>query len=227
MQSVSLSVVDHDSFLMCIIFSFVCAMSANNMAFPTRFRTYSVRVNASYNCAIWEAARATSAAPTFFKPIEIGMPFLEERFIDGGLRCNNPVAEVIAEAHTLWPDRKVACLISLGTGQASTISIPSSTFFTKVLPLNVVAALKSIATDCEKAATNCDRRFPGPDSVYSRFNVEQGMQQISLDEWNKMADTVAHTKQYLQQPLVVHKIDIAVKQLRLKQGAITTASMCM
>jgi patatin-like phospholipase/acyl hydrolase len=52
--------------------AFVCAMPANNMAYPRRFRTYQVRENASVNCKIWEAARATTAAPTFFKRIAIG-----------------------------------------------------------------------------------------------------------------------------------------------------------
>ena len=39
--------------------------------------------------AIWEAARATSAAPTFFKALKKG----EKSYVDGGLGYNNPVAE--------------------------------------------------------------------------------------------------------------------------------------
>jgi patatin-like phospholipase/acyl hydrolase len=36
---------------------------------------------------IWEAARATSAAPAYFDQLRIG----EDRFIDGGMVYNNPV----------------------------------------------------------------------------------------------------------------------------------------
>ena len=36
---------------------------------------------------IWEAARATSAAPTYFKPITVGNYTL----LDGGLGANNPL----------------------------------------------------------------------------------------------------------------------------------------
>lgn len=45
---------------------------------------------------IWEAARATSAASTFFEPISIGDH--GERFTDGALIHNNPVFQVYKEA---------------------------------------------------------------------------------------------------------------------------------
>ncbi|KDR66070.1 hypothetical protein GALMADRAFT_28572, partial [Galerina marginata CBS 339.88] len=68
--------------------TFVCAMNAHNMGgnIPVLFRTYESHKPHS-NCKIWEAARATSAAPTFFKRIEIGR---DQPFIDGGLGRNNP-----------------------------------------------------------------------------------------------------------------------------------------
>jgi patatin-like phospholipase/acyl hydrolase len=39
------------------------------------------------NIKIWEAARATSAAPTYFKAMEVN----GHKLIDGGLGANNPV----------------------------------------------------------------------------------------------------------------------------------------
>ncbi|KDR66087.1 hypothetical protein GALMADRAFT_81213, partial [Galerina marginata CBS 339.88] len=68
--------------------TFVCAMNAHNMNanIPVLFRTYESHKTHS-NCKIWEAARATSAAPTFFKRIEIRW---NQPFIDGGLHRNNP-----------------------------------------------------------------------------------------------------------------------------------------
>jgi patatin-like phospholipase/acyl hydrolase len=38
---------------------------------------------------IWEAARATSAAPTYFERLKVG----DDEFIDGGMGYNNPVLE--------------------------------------------------------------------------------------------------------------------------------------
>lgn len=83
--------------------AFVCAMPANNLEYPRRFRTYPVRALGSANCEIWEAARATSAAPTFFKRIAIsdGSGGKEE-FIDGGLRCNNPTKQVLEEPKAIF-----------------------------------------------------------------------------------------------------------------------------
>jgi hypothetical protein len=69
---------------------------------------------------IWEAARATSAASTFFDSISIGVP--GQRFLDGGTGANNPVRHLWGEAvdslprGELLPDN-LGCLISIGTGQ--------------------------------------------------------------------------------------------------------------
>src|SRR5271154_5141880 len=51
---------------------------------PTLFRSYQCQGYSPNQCAIWEAARATSAAPTFFKPIKIEISQPGSTFIDGG-----------------------------------------------------------------------------------------------------------------------------------------------
>src|SRR5437667_6438485 len=55
-----------------------------------------------YVCEVWEAARATSAAPLFFAPFRIER--LGLTLVDGALRLNNPINEVISEAHRIYPD---------------------------------------------------------------------------------------------------------------------------
>lgn len=46
------------------------------------------------DCKIWEAARATSAAPTFFDPMVLkSVDGKDHRLVDGGLGFNNPCAE--------------------------------------------------------------------------------------------------------------------------------------
>jgi patatin-like phospholipase/acyl hydrolase len=67
---------------------------------------------------IWEAAAATSAAPTFFKPF-IHEP-TERTYLDGAVYHNNPVRLVRSEAQLLWPDvadEHPDILLSIGTGQ--------------------------------------------------------------------------------------------------------------
>lgn len=66
---------------------------------------------------VWEAAAATSAAPTYFKPFKHGNG---RSFLDGALYNNNPVNVAQRERKLLWPDvndQHPDVLLSVGTGQ--------------------------------------------------------------------------------------------------------------
>lgn len=119
-------------------------MPVSNLRHVRRFRTYEARRNASVNCKIWEAARATTAAPTFFKRISIGEggPSTED-FIDAGVGYNNPVFEVIEEACELFGnERRAACFISLGSGHAGPDGLQQPGIFQEVLPIDLVKRLE-------------------------------------------------------------------------------------
>ena len=69
-----------------------------------------------------EAARATSAAPTFFEPalvkVEIDGNKIDKELIDGGVFVNNPVVSAYAEAMRIFPDDKDDInVVSIGTGE--------------------------------------------------------------------------------------------------------------
>lgn len=55
-----------------------------------RLRSYGIPENQEMPATIIEAARAISAATSFFEPVSIGA----RRFADGALGANNPVDEV-------------------------------------------------------------------------------------------------------------------------------------
>jgi hypothetical protein len=77
-------------------------------------------VRCAVRAPIWKAARATSAAPTFFVPIDIdGI-----EYGDAGIGYNNPVKEALAELHNMWPDRRIGCLLSVGTGLEKALQRP-------------------------------------------------------------------------------------------------------
>ena len=65
---------------------------------------------------IWEAARATSAAPTFFEPVQLQIGNKERNLIDGGIFINSPAVSAYAEAKRIFPDEKDFFVLSLGTG---------------------------------------------------------------------------------------------------------------
>src|ERR1700761_3450745 len=101
-------------------------MSIDNMPVktPTLFRTYLSPENETFDCELWEAARATTAAPTYFKSIVIGPSDSPLRYIHGDIGCNNPINQAVQEASLVFPHRKIACIVSIGSGQASTIRMP-------------------------------------------------------------------------------------------------------
>ncbi|KAK0192290.1 FabD/lysophospholipase-like protein [Armillaria mellea] len=196
--------------------TFVCAMDAHNMnaAIPVLFRTYKHHKEHHTNCAIWQAGRATSAAPTFFKRMEIGPENMKQPYIDGGMGRNNPAKVLLEEAKQVFPGQQVACLISIGTGFAKTIAIPRPGWFQRALPLDVVKALQMIATDCERTAEELARDFRDTPGVYFRFNVEQGLQGVMLAQWDRLGEVASHTKQYLKTLAVDQKVDRVVSILR-------------
>ncbi|KAI9767630.1 MAG: hypothetical protein M1839_004461 [Geoglossum umbratile] len=65
---------------------------------------------------VWEAARATSAAPTFFKPYTHAATGIVYR--DGALKCNNPIRIADYERRSIWRSgsNSLDLHLSIGTG---------------------------------------------------------------------------------------------------------------
>jgi patatin-like phospholipase/acyl hydrolase len=69
---------------------------------------------------LWQVARATSAAPTYFPPAWVTSKSGERAaMIDGGVFANNPSACALASARRLYPEAKRYLIVSLGTGAAA------------------------------------------------------------------------------------------------------------
>ena len=72
-----------------------------------------------HHLQIWEAASATSAAPSFFKPFKSSR-WPAKTYLDGALYHNNPASIANHERKFLWPDVAESppdILLSLGTGK--------------------------------------------------------------------------------------------------------------
>ncbi|KAJ7032979.1 hypothetical protein C8F04DRAFT_635348 [Mycena alexandri] len=199
--------------------TFVCARNAQNMNanIPVLFRTYDSHETHT-GCKIWEAARATSAAPTFFKRIKIGRG---QHFIDGGLGSNNPSKVVLDEAKRVFPNRQIGCIVSIGAGQGGIISINKPGLFQRLIPTDIIEALQGIATDCEAKHEEMLALFDNSPNTYFRLNVEQGMQNIKLSEWEKLSNVEAHTAQYMRRKETEKTLTLLVNVMGTRRGQLT------
>lgn len=71
-----------------------------------------------FNPFMRDVARATSAAPTYFEPLQLKVGHMGNRaFIDGGVHSNNPAMCAYVEAMKIHPEEKDFLVVSLGTGE--------------------------------------------------------------------------------------------------------------
>ncbi|KAJ7848220.1 acyl transferase/acyl hydrolase/lysophospholipase [Mycena leptocephala] len=188
--------------------TFVCAQSVHTRGanIPVMFRTYATRDEPAAECTIWEAARATSAAPTSFKRIEIGRGRSAQGFIDGGMGRNNPTDTLLKEANLVFGNHRLACVLSIGTGQVKETDLPRPSVFQRVIPTTLIKVMVEIATECEATHEAMVESFAGMPGVYFRFNVEQGMQSIKLGEWERLSAVTAHTENYMKREGVKQRL---------------------
>jgi len=181
----------------------------------TRLRNYRLPEGNDSDPTILEAALATSAAPTYFSKVTIE----GSTYIDGALGANNPAEQLEDEANDIFCGgsnrltQHVACFLSLGTGRMDFNSVSDRGI------LRLAEALKKEATETEKTHQKVSRRWftPGQESRYFRFNVEQGMNEVKLAEFDKQDAIQAGTFAYLQRHDVKDRLQHCVEPLRTKQ----------
>lgn len=165
--------------------SFVCAVSTA-AAHTELLRSYKTKRlgHRNYDCFIWEAVRATSAAPLFFEPITLQAS--KATFVDGAIRVNNPIDQITSEARSLWPNRSIGCLVSLGTG----VKIPQGFNATRSRLHEVLQTLADIATDANNKAREFRDTAEGRKLIrgkrYFRYSVPQGVGDIDLADFEKI-----------------------------------------
>ena len=190
-----------------------------------------------FNCTIWQAGRATSATGLAFKPIQIG----QHVFIDEGAGKYNPAPQVLDEAAVNeYPGRDVGVFVSIGTGKR-----PGGTnnrqhewwegFVGGGMGDFAEARRRLISKieGCEDThqymrTEHLAKRGVNPDNYY-RLNVEVGVGEFGMNEWNRLADISTSTRRYLAKPEVQRIIlDAAAKMARIERAkrrhlAYTTA----
>ena len=186
---------------------FVCATRGEDGSLAVLRSYESRRHDPLYEiCKIWEAARATSAASTFFEPIQIGQN--RQLFVDGAMTgSNNPVRTANVESRDIWPSAD-RLILSVGTGAAPGQAVTGN------LP-ELAIRLKDMVTDSEK--TNRTFRMENNEMVRKgrlyRFNVMLGLANIGLEEHGAMNSIATYTDNYLDDPDVFDMVQSCVGNL--------------
>eukprot|EP00026_Physarum_polycephalum_P000944 Phypoly_transcript_00945.p1 GENE.Phypoly_transcript_00945~~Phypoly_transcript_00945.p1 ORF type:complete len:1032 (+),score=176.72 Phypoly_transcript_00945:541-3636(+) len=138
-----------------------------NYEYPPESRS---RYSGSCTSRIWQAMRASTAAPSYFDEFTMGT----DRFQDGGIVANNPTAVAFHEAKKIWgPDVKIECMVSLGTGRP-----PSKP--TKNSIKDTIITLVDSATSTERVHEVMEDVLPP--GRYFRINPTDEAFSVELDE---------------------------------------------
>lgn len=175
---------------------------------PALLRSYDSRKEPppEFNCTIWQAGRATSATGLAFKPIQIG----QSVFIDEGAGQYNPAPFVLDEATVNeWPGREVGVFVSIGTGKRPAGSDHNQHLWYEDFMGEFAEARRRLVAKIEGCEDThqfmlrdyLNKRGVNPENYY-RLNVEIGVGEFGMNEWNRLADISTGTRRYLGKPEV-------------------------
>ncbi|KAK4145440.1 uncharacterized protein C8A04DRAFT_10577 [Dichotomopilus funicola] len=186
----------------------VCVMPSKLIEKPRVVRSFAGDPGERHwdaNITIWQAARATTAASSFFKPQKLGGEGddIEQTYIDAAIGANNPVGYLLDEAVLEFgAGRRLGCVISIGTGtrllEVGRVMTGIRNFL--LAPswyIQLIKTLKAKATDAEEAHRQLELRlapFPGS---YFRFNVPDAAAKVGLHHYKRMPTLKSLTKAYL------------------------------
>ncbi|KAK3176234.1 hypothetical protein OEA41_007557 [Lepraria neglecta] len=167
---------------------------------------------------IWQVARATLAAPTFFKAMRLEEDDEKAEYIDGSLSAKNPSEEAYRSVKQLSDNNQkaVKILVSIGSGKnLEADPNPSSGFLLFAMYMKLAAKWASQSEATHQTVLDATRRV----ADYFRFEVEHGIGKIRLDAWQgkKGIKTLQliriKTEVYLQIPEVQKQITLTARHL--------------
>lgn len=162
---------------------------------------------------IWEAVRASTAAPGYFEEFTLNKHVHQ----DGGILINNPTAVAIHEAKLLWPKEKLQCVISLGSGRYQ----PPNSIETEQEKDVILSSLKHKIARLIDSATDTEMihrlmQDMLPNDVYYRMNpILRDHSSIDENRPEKLQQMVEDAKIYLRKN--EHKFYKAMDQLKFKR----------
>lgn len=135
----------------------------------------------AHDVPIYQVARATSAAPTYFKPPKIG----DLEYLDGGFGANNPCIEIYDEVRKMNNNSEscIHIILSIGTGKNTELARFGGQGVSRYW--NYLNFAKKWASDSEKTHEDMTKKQVQSTIKfnYYRLNVDEGLAAMKLDEW--------------------------------------------
>lgn len=170
-----------------------CSQSPGGVVVFSTYNRDNMPFAGTDDVKIWQAIRASTAAPTFFDVFHLRNAKLAKHFngrqtlLDGGLLANNPALVGLLEARRLFPDR-LHTVVSVGTGRARTTENVSEQWWSTSLRVALNTAMSSEMVDATLQAF--------PSNTYFRINgnlkrAEEMDRYECFDYWKHEGEKVA------------------------------------
>ncbi|GMG24370.1 unnamed protein product [Aspergillus oryzae] len=181
---------------------------------PVHLRSYFNTQQKSLlpNVKAWEASRATSAAPTYFPPMEVSTDKgVKHKLIDAALGANNPVGWLWNEVLSVFgAGRPIDCILSIGTG------IPKNQVFGESVK-GAITGLGSAITNTELAnilfRTLIDAYAPESRRLkYIRLNVGREIEDWPEDAMEKEHEELAEMDSLTQIDGFIERTEQYIKE---------------
>ncbi|KIM22411.1 hypothetical protein M408DRAFT_290388 [Serendipita vermifera MAFF 305830] len=171
------------------------AATRANLTHVNTFRTYRSHER-GLNPTVVDAIRASVAVPPFFSPISIGEHLMKQKFVGGAFIMTNPTRELLEEARRVFgKDTHMFQVFNIGSGLRRVHSLDVSE------PTSDIS--RSPELENEAIASEMSTRV----DKYLRLDVNRGMEDITMDQWNKLGLIRSHTEAYLDTADVRTKLD--------------------
>lgn len=95
----------------------------------------------------------------------------------------------------LWPGKSIGCIVSIGTGIGSSKDVGRSIRSLEKTSIDISTDTENIAREFNE---EMGHRYP-EHKIYFRFNVQQGLEQVSPEEWEEMGRIKIVTEAYLNE----------------------------
>ena len=188
--------------------------SATN-GFPTCLRSYGSDILVRDRITIWQAARATSAAPNYFEPMPLALysTNFTTACIDAAFGFNNPGETMLEEAKKIEDPLngdysaidRTGLFLSIGTGLQDAVRLESKGFWEWLsekyrVPLAIVKGMQAVTTSTEQAHRHLESQLSArPENQrYWRFNPYGDVGRVELDDHTRIAQMQLDTDIYME-----------------------------